>query len=770
MGCVVPKHVSEFRDEYILGKKLAEGTFGAVHLCVNKKTRNVFAVKLIEQKHYSTANTSHEVKLMKIFKHPNVVLLTDDFRDKNFEYIVMEKFDTGYIDVVQAHLANGQIGDAHLVPLFQQMCRAVQHLHHKKVVHRDVKADNFLMDRFDLFDVDCRVVLCDMGTVIENYDNQHFSEAVGTRLYWAPEIHQPKLYSFPVDVWALGVTLYGSVCGRFPFATPQQILKKVLGFGSNKYLSKHCIEFLTALLTKDVEKRPDIDQVLELSWLQVSITSGTDEKLLNPKGNMELEDITTKKDPIDPETIKARQQAIRDAGIDVGEDSEKDDVMPFSTQNDGVTRLWEWWAPGRLGRQLGPSHQYHNKREDENKNAMNELSLAWTPLVIQSLFERYGIDLSKFGIGQANTIENIAKEVIRGECAFLEADGKTLFRQVVVVVVKVSTNTPESGLCYLVETKLQFEDGRERVTDRLPGTKIRPHESVQNAAHRCLVEYLGLEPAHIEILPGDERSEEKRESPAYPGLTTLYVKRFVSVQLQTKNPQIRQQLHMDSLEEFKLKSSMGDVRSWDWWPEAKCGARQMVLHGQVGTDFHFLRASPLDTTAKWTVESLTQTLSDHKVDISSYGQGTAYTFEQFIKELNSGAAALMEANGQLVRVLDVVLVRINTMSEKVLIEAKSTLSDGRVLVRNRLPGTKRQPNENVWKAALRLVDSMPDIRDQTTLQIGEEETEVVVQESGSYPGVQSVYRKTYVSGTLLPKDASQETPDYSPTAVVNMLL
>lgn len=456
----------------------------------------------------------------------------------------MKKYEISYNDVIQAHLANGQIDDLYLSPLFQQMCTAIQHLHSKHIVHRDVKADNFLLDRFDLFDPECRVVLCDMGTAVDCF-NRSLDDQVGTRFYWAPEIHSPTKYSFPVDVWALGIILYGSIYGKFPFANRHSRPKWILSFGEDIELTKPCMEFLTALLAKDFQKRPVMDEVLKLAWLQ-------DEQVENSKivsGSMEI---------TGPRAIVSNTDILIE------------DTPSFTSVADGVTRHWEWWDPERLGCQPNPFLPF-GFRISIDPACVHELSLAWSPSVINSLFEGYGIDLSKFGGADADTIESIANEVQMGECTFLQVGGKELFRLVVAVLIKVIASL-DSGLCYLIETKLKFADGRARVTNRLPGIKKRRNEGVYEAARRCIVDYLGLKPEHIDILSGDESFEEKRDSLAYPGLTTFYVKRFVCVHLRATKPEIRKQLHMDEgLVEFDLSSSSkSDVRSWQWWPAAKC--------------------------------------------------------------------------------------------------------------------------------------------------------------------------------------------------------
>merc|ERR550537_567052 len=98
-------------------------------------------------------------------------------------------------------------------------------LHGLELIHRDVKADNFLLDRFDIFDQNVRVILSDLGTVVELKPGKFLETQVGTKIYWAPEVVKKK-YSFPLDVWAIGIILYGIVFGTFPFKNDEQILNR----------------------------------------------------------------------------------------------------------------------------------------------------------------------------------------------------------------------------------------------------------------------------------------------------------------------------------------------------------------------------------------------------------------------------------------------------------------------------------------------------------------------------------------------------------------
>merc|ERR1719277_2758221 len=97
----------------------------------------------------------------------------------------------------------------------------------KLTIHRDIKGDNYLMDRRDVTDPDCKVVLTDFGTACHVAKDERLSAAAGTQMFWAPELFD-RNYGLKVDVWAMGITMYGLVSGRFPFADEDDIRKKEL--------------------------------------------------------------------------------------------------------------------------------------------------------------------------------------------------------------------------------------------------------------------------------------------------------------------------------------------------------------------------------------------------------------------------------------------------------------------------------------------------------------------------------------------------------------
>merc|ERR1712226_1002266 len=96
------------------------------------------------------------------------------------------------------------------------MLEAVAYLHGCNVAHRDVKADNFLLDRDVLSDPNCRLVLADFGHATRFSEGERWSGRSGTDFYWSPEVYD-KNYGPKVDVWSIGVIMCLMLDGCFPF-------------------------------------------------------------------------------------------------------------------------------------------------------------------------------------------------------------------------------------------------------------------------------------------------------------------------------------------------------------------------------------------------------------------------------------------------------------------------------------------------------------------------------------------------------------------------
>merc|ERR1719171_536329 len=169
-----------------------------------------------------------ELKVLQSLDHEHVIKIHDVFVDTHFCYVVLDKFESDLIAALNVLKQGGQeMTQAMLVRIFTHMIRAIEYLHSKNVIHRDVKADNYLVDTKGFGKPDFRVVLTDLGTALVLDQDKLLTEQVGTRKYWAPEVILRK-YAHPVDIWAVGVTLYGFLTGKFPFVETGHVMTQKL--------------------------------------------------------------------------------------------------------------------------------------------------------------------------------------------------------------------------------------------------------------------------------------------------------------------------------------------------------------------------------------------------------------------------------------------------------------------------------------------------------------------------------------------------------------
>jgi len=186
-------------------------------------------VKRVSKYRSSLLSIHREVGMLQKLAHPCVARLQDVYFDEHTVDLVFDIYRGG--DMISGmHLSCSDIGGIPMAAvrnLSRQMFQSIAWLHHNRIVHRDVKADNYLLDDPDLAHPACRVYLSDFGTAVELAPNERLEERCGTQLYWAPELFAQS-YCFPVDVWAAGVVAYGLVTGRFPFADEEQVHAKTV--------------------------------------------------------------------------------------------------------------------------------------------------------------------------------------------------------------------------------------------------------------------------------------------------------------------------------------------------------------------------------------------------------------------------------------------------------------------------------------------------------------------------------------------------------------
>lgn len=135
----------------------------------------------------------------------------------------------------------------------------------------------------------------------------------------------------------------------------------------------------------------------------------------------------------------------------------------------------------------------------------------------------HGIDTTDWGCGVAKSVENLWSEIVAGETELLEELPLRLVR-----VVRVMIGRDDK---ILVEAGQEFGDNQQRLRGFPPAEKVKPQETIQAAAFRCLREELQVEASRVELVSVSEPEQTSHESPSYPGLPTRYLTYRVEVKV-----------------------------------------------------------------------------------------------------------------------------------------------------------------------------------------------------------------------------------------------
>uniref|UniRef100_A0AAQ6ISA1 non-specific serine/threonine protein kinase n=1 Tax=Anabas testudineus TaxID=64144 RepID=A0AAQ6ISA1_ANATE len=181
-------------------------------------------------------------------------------------YLVMEYASGG--EVFDYLVAHGRMKEKEARAKFRQIVSAVEYCHQKRIVHRDLKAENLLLDS------DMNIKIADFGFSNEFTMGSKLDTFCGSPPYAAPELFQGKKYDGPeVDVWSLGVILYTLVSGSLPFdgQNLKELRERVLRgkYRIPFYMSTDCENLLKKLLVLNPGKRGSLQQVMKDRWMNI---------------------------------------------------------------------------------------------------------------------------------------------------------------------------------------------------------------------------------------------------------------------------------------------------------------------------------------------------------------------------------------------------------------------------------------------------------------------------------------------------------------------
>nr|XP_018910956.1 PREDICTED: serine/threonine-protein kinase SIK2-like [Bemisia tabaci] len=268
---------------YDIERTIGKGNFAVVKLGKHRITKTEVAIKIIDKSQLDSVNLEkvyREVDIMKQLDHPHIIKLYQVMETKSMIYIVSEYASQGEIfDYIARY---GRMTESAARRKFWQILSAVEYCHNRKIVHRDLKAENLLMD------ANMNIKIADFG--FSNYytPGEQLATWCGSPPYAAPEVFEGKKYIGPeIDIWSLGVVLYVLVCGALPFdgSTLHSLRDRVLSgrFRIPYFMSSDCESLIRKMLVLDPSKRFSIEQIKRHRWMMEEAprllpSAGTDSK------------------------------------------------------------------------------------------------------------------------------------------------------------------------------------------------------------------------------------------------------------------------------------------------------------------------------------------------------------------------------------------------------------------------------------------------------------------------------------------------------------
>jgi len=249
---------------------IGRGAHGVCHLCrrIGDTLRQKVVIKKIAIDGVSTAEESAimgEVKLLQVLQHPNIIGYYEYFLESGSLCIVMQYAEGGTMAqmlVEQKEKLGMTLPHMKVIDYFTQIVIALNYMHSKQVLHRDLKTQNILLNRRRTI---CK--LSDFGISKQLNTRSQASTLIGTPSYLSPEICEGRAYNHKSDIWSLGCILYELVALRRAF-DGQNVGHLVIKITTGKFeplgdeVSRPLKVMVAQLLHLNENRRPDLKDIL----------------------------------------------------------------------------------------------------------------------------------------------------------------------------------------------------------------------------------------------------------------------------------------------------------------------------------------------------------------------------------------------------------------------------------------------------------------------------------------------------------------------------
>jgi len=270
----VPASKRQNTFQIFRGELIGKGTYGRVYLGINANTGEVLAIKQVEVNPKAAGHDKEKIKemvnsldqeidTMQHLEHPNIVQYLGCERKEYSISIFLEYISGGSIgSCLRKH---GKFEERVVSSLTRQTLAGLSYLHAEGILHRDLKADNILLDT----DGTCKISDFGISKRSDNiYGNDTANTMQGSVFWMAPEVirSQGQGYSAKVDIWSLGCVVLEMFAGRRPWAK-EEAIGAIYKLGSlnmappipddvSREISADAVGFMLDCFTIDPGERP----------------------------------------------------------------------------------------------------------------------------------------------------------------------------------------------------------------------------------------------------------------------------------------------------------------------------------------------------------------------------------------------------------------------------------------------------------------------------------------------------------------------------------
>ncbi|KAL0208981.1 hypothetical protein P9112_011568 [Eukaryota sp. TZLM1-RC] len=266
MTLTLPYHT----EKYVVHQLLHEGHEGTIYLGTHRPSGRKLVFKLLPTKYPKLETPGyavcHELVLLKYLQHPLIVTLYEALTLSDATLMVMEYCAAS--DLFNLIKRKGRLNCQTAGRILFHLVAALEHMHSKRVYHRDLKLENILLDDMG------NPKLSDFGLSIRS--NRKLKSRCGSPHYCSPEVYARKEYhGAPADVYSLGVCLFVMLTGRYPYDHPSlSRLSKIVQYGNLTLplcTPPSARELLQGMLQVEPDKRLTLSQIKSTTfYLQFS--------------------------------------------------------------------------------------------------------------------------------------------------------------------------------------------------------------------------------------------------------------------------------------------------------------------------------------------------------------------------------------------------------------------------------------------------------------------------------------------------------------------